>query len=72
MIVLGGGVRIHPNMTIGEVTMDDGTKYELKGVVEGFIIEINENIFNDPTYLQNYSESKGFIAFVNPHGNDKK
>lgn len=38
-------------MTIGEVFMDDGTKYELKGVVEGFIIEINENIFNDPTYL---------------------
>ena len=33
---------------------------------------MNENVINDPSYLQNYSECKGFIAFVNPFGNDKK
>jgi glycine cleavage system H lipoate-binding protein len=70
--IKGGGVRINPNMTIAVVTMEDGTQHELKAVVEGFIIEINSNLFSDPTYLQNYSQSKGFLAFVNPHGNDKK
>lgn len=31
--------------------MDDGSKYEVKGVVDGYIIEINENLLINPTYL---------------------
>jgi glycine cleavage system H lipoate-binding protein len=52
--------------------MEDGIKYELKGVVDGYIIEINELLITNPTYLQNYPETKGFLAFINPFGNDKK
>lgn len=67
--MLEGGIKVHPDVTIAIVVMEDGTEYEIKGVVDGYLIEVNENLLKDGTYIQNYPESKGYVALVSPFGN---
>lgn len=71
-ILLEGAIKINYNTVLAKVTLSDDTVHEIRSVIEGYIIEINENLFNDIQSLKNYPESEGFVAFVQPTGKSKK
>ena len=43
-----GGVKSTPGKTIGEIFCEDGSVYEIKGVIDGVVIELNDNLFHNP------------------------
>ena len=46
-LLLEGAIKINYNTVLAKVTLSDGTVHEIRSVIEGYIIEINENLFND-------------------------
>lgn len=77
IFMLGGGIKIKHDVKMCEIFCDDKI-FELKGVIDGHIIEINEAILNNPQLLAQEvnsgkikyilflkSESLGYVALVN-------
>lgn len=69
-----------PDTHICEVIYENGVKIPIRAVIEGYIIELNENIRKNPSLLKNYvyislifvifffinkPESKGYVALIN-------
>eukprot|EP01017_Pseudomicrothorax_dubius_P033358 TRINITY_DN4469_c0_g3_i2.p1 TRINITY_DN4469_c0_g3~~TRINITY_DN4469_c0_g3_i2.p1 ORF type:complete len:130 (-),score=24.76 TRINITY_DN4469_c0_g3_i2:107-496(-) len=59
-----GGIKVSAGGPLCEVVCADETSYKLHSPVDGFIIEVNENVLNDPKLMISHPESKGFIAIV--------
>lgn len=49
-----GGIKSTPNKTIGEIFCEDGSIYEVKGVIDGNVIELNDNLLTNPTWITDY------------------
>lgn len=39
---------------IGEIFCSDGSIYEIKGVLDGSIIELNDNLLTNPTWITEF------------------
>ncbi|EWS75673.1 glycine cleavage H-protein (macronuclear) [Tetrahymena thermophila SB210] len=60
-----GGIKSTPDKTIGEIFCDDGSVYQVKGVIDGNIIELNDNLFTNPQWITEYPDSKGYLGIIN-------
>ncbi|KAL7715694.1 Protein Abitram [Entamoeba marina] len=58
-----GGVVLQKNTIVCIITAD-GIDYEVRAGCNGKLLEINEELINNPTLLQTESEGKGFLAIV--------
>ena len=67
--------------TIGEIFCEDGSVYEIKGVIDGVVIELNDNLFRNPEWVTDYvkkdqnlclslNHSSNFIISIRPIAKD--
>lgn len=54
VLLIGGGFKVHPGGKICHITCAGGVAYTLYGVVDGYMIEINERVINEPEILLKY------------------
>mmetsp|Transcript_55438 Transcript_55438/g.63657 ORF Transcript_55438/g.63657 Transcript_55438/m.63657 type:complete len:204 (-) Transcript_55438:77-688(-) len=60
-----GGFKVHSNSKLCQITCAGGVEFTLSGVIDGFVIEINERVIQEPDLLLKYPETKGYLAIVN-------
>ncbi|XP_026497301.2 protein Abitram [Vanessa tameamea] len=59
-----GGQMLTPKSTICKVEWNDGTSFDIPCGMKGTLIEINENLVNNPEILREQPDSDGFIAIM--------
>jgi len=60
-----GGMKVKPGTPICEVFCENQLVFTLNALVEGYIIEFNENLVKNPKLLTESSESKGYVVIIN-------
>jgi glycine cleavage system H lipoate-binding protein len=60
-----GGMRVKPGSPICEIFCENQVSFIVNALVDGSIIELNENIEKNPNLIKEYPESKGYIAIIN-------
>ncbi|CCW60720.1 unnamed protein product [Phytomonas sp. EM1] len=48
------------------LTLSDGTSYPIPACVNGFVLELNENLMKEPWMIASAPTVEGFIAVINP------
>ena len=59
-----GKIQVRWNTPIAEIQCYSGKKYTVYSSVEGFLIDINEQLVRNPHYLLTDHETKGHFAFI--------
>merc|ERR1711935_349876 len=67
-----GGVITGLKTLICNITCENGQVFEVKSIIHGSLIEVNERIIHDPEILLKYPESDGYICILNQARNQKK
>ncbi|XP_014665475.1 PREDICTED: protein Simiate-like isoform X2 [Priapulus caudatus] len=61
-----GGQWLQPDAKVCELTCTDGSNYTIYSCIRGNLIEINENLLNNPSLLSEKPDSNGYIAVILP------
>ncbi|KAJ0172225.1 hypothetical protein K1T71_012198 [Dendrolimus kikuchii] len=59
-----GGQYLTPKSVICKIEYCDGTSYAVPSCMKGTLVEINEELVNNPALLKKLPDSDGFIAII--------
>lgn len=67
-----GGLLTNMKTLIARITCENHQEFDVKAMVHGSLIEVNEKIMADPTILLKYPESFGYICILNQARHQEK
>lgn len=59
-----GGQSLTPKSVVCKIEYNDGTSFDIPACMKGTLIEVNEELVNNPTLLKKQPDSDGFIAII--------
>lgn len=59
-----GGQHLHPESVICKLEFDDGSSFNVPCGMKGTLIEVNENLLEQPELLRQYPDADGYIAVI--------